>query len=272
MIPVIDDFVQRFALTDFIVVADAGLMNEKNVELLESAGYKYVIGARIRKESPKVKEWMLSLEKVDGNMAEYRKSGHRRLVVSYSVSRAKKDAYNREKGVEKLRKAYAKGTLTKDKVNKRGYNRFLDISKDIEITINEGKILEDAGWDGLKGYVTNTELDMAEVIRQYHGLWVVERAFRIGKGQLEVRPMFHFTDRRIEAHICICFVAYKMYKELERNIRKLGIAMSVDKVLNVAKTITTIRLRLPNGELYSETLYTTPQQEAIRPLIDPDFA
>ena len=84
--------------------------------------------------------------------------------------------------------------------------------------------------------------------------------------------MFHFTDRRIEAHICICFVAYKMYKELERNIRKLGIAMSVDKVLNVAKTITTIRLRLPNGELYSETLYTTPQQEAIRPLIDPDFA
>ena len=84
--------------------------------------------------------------------------------------------------------------------------------------------------------------------------------------------MFHFTEKRIEAHICICFVAYKMYKELERNIRQLGIAMSVDKVLNIAKTITTIRLQLPNGELYTETLYTTPQQEAIRPLIDPNFA
>lgn len=272
MIPIIDDFVQRFSLTDFIVVADAGLMNERNVKLLESAGYKYIIGARIRKESPKVKKWVLSLEKVDGNMAECRKSGQRRLVVSNTEARAKKDAYNRDKGVEKLRRAYAKGTLTKDKVNKRGYNKFLEISKDIEVTINERKLLEDACWDGLKGYVTNTELGMDEVVRQYHGLWVVERAFRIGKGQLEMRPMFHFTERRIEAHICICFVAYKMYKELERNIRQLGIAMSVDKVLNIAKTITTIRLQLPNGELYTETLYTTPQQEAIRPLIDPKFA
>lgn len=272
MIPIIDDFVQRFSLTDFIVVADAGLMNERNVKLLESAGYKYIIGARIRKESPKVKKWVLPLEKVDGNMAECRKSGQRRLVVSYTEARAKKDAYNRDKGVEKLRRAYAKGTLTKDKVNKRGYNKFLEISKDIEVTINERKLLEDACWDGLKGYVTNTELGMDEVVRQYHGLWVVERAFRIGKGQLEMRPMFHFTERRIEAHICICFVAYKMYKELERNIRQLGIAMSVDKVLNIAKTITTIRLQLPNGELYTETLYTTPQQEAIRPLIDPKFA
>ena len=120
-------------------------------------------------------------------------------------------------------------------------------------------------------YLTNTELEKEDVVRQYHGLWVVERAFRIGKGQLEMRPMFHFTEKRIEAHICICFVAYKMYKELERNIRQLGIPMSVDKVLSVAKTITIIRLRLPNGELYTETLYTTPQQEAIRPLIDPDF-
>ncbi|MBO4645595.1 MAG: transposase, partial [Bacteroidales bacterium] len=134
---------------------------------------------------------------------------------------------------------------------------------------NEAKILEDAQWDGLKGYLTNTELDMENVIRQYHGLWVVERAFRIGKGQLEMWPMFHFTERRIEAHICICFVAYKMYKELERKIRQLEIPMSVDKVLNIAKTITTIRLKLPNGELYTETLYTTPQQETIRPLIEP---
>lgn len=271
MIPIIDDFVRRFSLTDFIVVADAGLMSEANVRLLEEAGYKYVIGARIRKESPAVKEWMLSIKKADGHMEEYRKRGGRRLVVSYSESRAKKNAHNRNEGVDRLRQAYAKGTLTKDKVNRRGYNKFLDISKDITVTINEDKILEDARWDGLKGYVTNTDLDMAEVIRQYHGLWVVERAFRIGKGQLEMRPMFHFTEKRIEAHICICFVAYKMYKELERNIRQLGIPMSVDKVLSVAKTITTIRLRLPNGELYTETLYTTPQQKAIRSLIEPNF-
>ena len=60
MIPVIDDFVQRFKLTDFIVVADSGLMSAKNVELLESAGYRYIIGARIRNESPKMKDYVSS--------------------------------------------------------------------------------------------------------------------------------------------------------------------------------------------------------------------
>lgn len=268
MIPIIDDFVQRFNLTDFIVVADSGLMSETSVSLLESAGYKYILGARIRSESPKTKNWLLGIDHVDGHCAEYEKRAGQRLIVSYSESRAKKNAHDREKGVARLQKAYAKGTLTKDKVNKRGYNKFLDISKDITVRINYEKIEEDARWDGLKGYITNTDLAPAEVIRQYQGLWVVERAFRIGKSNLEMRPMFHFTPKRIEAHICICFVAYKVYKELERTIRELGIGMSVDKVLFYAKTIPTIRFRLPNGDAYTERLYTMPQQEKIRPLLE----
>ena len=268
MIPVIDDFVQRFKLTDFIVVADSGLMSTRNVELLESAGYRYILGARIRNESQRIKDWILEADRTDGNIVECRRNDTQRLIVSYSDARAKKSAWNRSKGVERLRKAYAKGTLTKDNVNKRGYNKFLDISRDITVSINEEKIAEDSLWDGLKGYITNTDLPGKEVISQYHGLWVVERAFRIGKGTLEMRPMFHFTERRIEAHICICFVAYKVYKELERVIRELGMKMSVDKVLEIAKTITTLRIRLPNGSAYTETLFTTPQQEAIKPLLE----
>ena len=95
-------------------------------------------------------------------------------------------------------------------MNKRGYNKFLEISKDIEVVISEEKIAEDCQWDGLKGYITNTDLDAERVIAEYHGLWVVERAFRVSKGTLEMRPMFHFTERRIEAHVCICFIAYKV--------------------------------------------------------------
>ena len=211
---------------------------------------------------------MLGIDRVDGHCEEYRKKSGQRLIVSYSESRAKKNAHNREKGVARLQKAYAKGTLTKDKVNKRGYNKFLDISKEVTVSINYDKVKEDALWDGLKGYITNTDLDSVEVIKQYHGLWVVERAFRIGKSSLEMRPIFHFTPKRIEAHICICFVAYKVYKELERTIRELGIGMSVDKALFYARTITTLKIRLPNGELYTETLYNTPQQMALRPLIE----
>ena len=176
---------------------------------------------------------------------------------------------NRDRGIARLRKAYKTGRITKSQVNKRGYNKFLEISKDIEVVISEEKIAEDCQWDGLKGYITNTDLDAERVIAEYHGLWVVERAFRISKGTLEMRPMFHFTERRIEAHVCICFIAYKVYKELERLIAINKIGMSVDKVLEAAKTITTIRVRMPkNGTYFTKTLFLTEKHLAVKPLFD----
>ena len=97
----------------------------------------------------------------------------------------------------------------------------------------------------------------------------MERAFRISKGNLEMRPMFHFTERRIEAHVCICFIAYKVYKELERLIAINKIEMSVDKVLEAAKTITTIRVRMPeNRTTFTKTLFLTEKHYAVKPLFD----
>lgn len=62
MIPIIDDFKQRFTLgDDFDVVADTGLMNRNNVALLQEAGYKFILGARIKSESASVKQWIFSL-------------------------------------------------------------------------------------------------------------------------------------------------------------------------------------------------------------------
>ena len=215
------------------------------------------------------KQWILSLEKVDKACYNYKRENGERLIVSYSDKRAKKDAYNRDRGIARLRKAYKTGRITKSQVNKRGYNKFLEISKDIEVVISEEKIAEDCQWDGLKGYITNTDLDAERVIAEYHGLWVVERAFRVSKGTLEMRPMFHFTERRIEAHVCICFIAYKVYKELERLIAINKIGMSVDKVLEAAKTITTIRVRMPeNGTYFTKTLFLTEKHLAVKPLFD----
>ena len=170
-IPMIDDFKQRFSLgDDFVVVADSGLMNKNNVSLLQKAGYKYILGARIKSERASVKQWILTLEKQDNTSYIYKRENGERLIVSYSEKRAKRDAYNRDRGIDRLRKAYKSGRLTKQQVNKRGYNKFLEISKDVEVTISEDKIAEDCKWDGLKGYITNTDLDAEQVISEYHGL------------------------------------------------------------------------------------------------------
>jgi transposase len=272
MLPVIEDFTSKFNLADFVIVADSGLMNNENIALLERRNYKYIIGARIKNESKAVASWLLSQNKVDGTFYEYQKYEKCRLIVGYSAKRAKKDAYNREKGIRRLEKDYENGSITKDKINKRGYNKFLEISSGVEVKIKYEKIKEDEKWDGLKGYVTNTALPPDLIYQQYSGLWQIERAFRISKGTLELRPMFHFTKKRIEAHVCICFVAYKVYKELERILKTSNINLSVDSVLSIAKTITTMKIKLPvSGETLTKTMLLTQKHKSIEVLFDQNF-
>lgn len=268
MIPVVDDFIQRYGIRDFVLVADAGLMSDKNLALLRQAGYRFVIGARIRKESKPLTEWILSLQKAPGAVYEKTKPNNDRLIVSWSEKRAEKDAFNRKRGVARLEKAYRSGRITKDKINKRGYNKFLHIDKDVRVSISRDKIEEDAKWDGWKGYLTNTELSPVECISQYHGLRVVERAFRISKGTLDMRPMFHFTEKRIEAHVCLCFIALKVYKELDRQLKAMKSKLSIDKVLAIAKSVSTLTLRLPSGEKRSRTLFITAEQKKVESIFD----
>ena len=147
MIPIVDDFIQRYNLgSDFVVIADSGLMSEKNVQLLRSAGYKYIIGARIKKESGAMKDLILSTPHEPGVFNDIPYGNGDRLIVGYSEDRARKNEHDRNEGVERLRKRYAKGTLTKADINKRGYDKFLSISSGVSVRIDEDKV-----WDGLKG-------------------------------------------------------------------------------------------------------------------------
>ena len=255
MLPVIREFVERYKLDDFIVVADSGLMTSANITEMEQMGYKYIIGARIKTESEAVKQQILAFSKENGHMHEIDCGGGRRLLIGYSDKRADKDRHNREKGVRRLEKMYRAGHLTKENINRRGYNKFLKMEGNTMVEIDRERIEQDAVWDGLKGYLTNTSIPTADVSTAYHNLWNVERAFRIAKSKIEVRPMFHFTRRRIEAHICICFVALKVYKELERHLKAANVGMGIDKVLNMAKTVTSIVFRLPeSGKLITKTM------------------
>lgn len=271
MLPVVTEFVRRYSLDDFIVVADSGLMNGDNISDLEVNGYKYIIGAKIKTESRKIKEWILSQPKNDCQMVEYDKGEGKRLLVGYTSDRARKDAYNREKGIRRLEKAYSRGSLTKEHINRRGCNKFLKMDGDVKVTIDYDKLEADAKWDGLKGYLTNTDIPASQVYDAYHNLWQMERAFRISKSKIEIRPMFHFTRRRIEAHICICFVTLKVYKELERLLKLSDINMSVDKVLALAQTIVTIQLTLPHSNQSISKTMLLKRHQRIAPLFSDDF-
>lgn len=218
-----------------------------------------------------MKDAIISTPHVNGTFNDIVCPDGDRMIVGYSDERAKKNAYDRAQGIARLRKRYAKGKLTKADINRRGYNKFLSISSGVTVCIDEEKIAEDMVWDGLKGYKTNTDLPAELVYEEYQNLWNVERLFRITKGTLEVRPMFHFTERRIEAHVCICFVALKVYKELERLLKASNCPYSIDNVLKIAETIVTLEIARPeNGDTISRTLCITPEEKAIAYLIDTD--
>lgn len=210
MLPVLDAFKMQYNLKELIIIADSGLLSNANILELQSKGYQYILGARIKNETANSKEKILALSLTNGQSEVIEKSEHCRIIISYSQARAKKDNANREKGLRKLEKQIKKGKLTKAGLNNRGYNKFLQLEGEVNITLNESKVKQDKQWDGLKGYLTNTSLTKEDIIDNYKHLWKIEKAFRVSKTDLKIRPVYHHLQRRIEAHICIAFAAYKV--------------------------------------------------------------
>ena len=248
MLPVIEAFKSKYQLNNLIVIADAGLMSNDNITELQSKNYQYIIGARIKNETKLIQKQLLSLYLKNGESAAIVKDENSKIIISYSDARAKKDAANRKRGVEKLEKKITRGKLTKQHINNRGYNKYLKLEGEVKISIDKEKYIADAKWDGLKGYCTNTALTKDQIIEHYNHLWHIEKAFRKSKTDLKIRPIYHRLKSRIEAHICIAFCAYKIYKELERQLKIKKAQISPEKAIDIAKTIyrITIQTNLSN--------------------------
>lgn len=118
---------------------------------------------------------------------------------------------------------------------------------DVSVTIDMDKFNADAAWDGIKGYVTNTKLSDAEVISNYSNLWFIERAFRMNKGDLRARPIYHRLHNRIEAHICICFTAYTIMLELERELKDAKSDITLYQAGRLTKTMYQLNYKMPNS-------------------------
>jgi len=192
----------------------------------------------------------------------------RRLIVSYCDQRAKKDAHNRQRGLRRLRQRIGSGWMTKEHLNNRGYNKFLKLSGKMTVQLDQAKIEQAARWDGLKGYLTNTDLSPAAVIENYGQLWHVEKAFRISKTDLRVRPVYHYRRRRIEAHVLIAFVAYTIYKELERRLTEAKLAMSPKRAIELTQTMYEMTFTLPDDPQEQRILLKMdPQQQALYDLL-----
>ena len=248
LIPFINKISKKFNLNKPIIVADAGLLSMGNIKELEANGYEYILGARLKNESEKIKSQILKVKFTDNTTIAINKSAHTRLIVHYSSTRAKKDAYNRKRGLNRLEKLIKSDKLTKASINNRGYNKYLKLNGDVSIEIDYEKYHADQLWDGLKGYITNSKLTDEDVISNYKNLWHIEKAFRMSKTDLRIRPVFHRLRNRIEAHICIAFVAYCILKELERVLNKENSRLSLKRAAELTHNMYQITYTLPESK------------------------
>lgn len=221
---------ENYQINEIVFVADSAMLSQANLQLLERMGKKYIVGARLKSMSKKVQENILDKNgyqklNTDDTETEYSIKeiaiNNRRLIVSYNEKNAKKDAFDREKSIEQLlSKLRKKNTNPAVLISNYGYKKFLQIKGDATIEINHEKLEREKLWDGLHGVITNHHgLTAEQIIKHYHGLWQVEQCFRLSKHDLKIRPVFHWTPQRIQAHIAICFMALVCMRYLHYRIK-----------------------------------------------------
>jgi transposase len=265
LLPALRRIEKKYGFQRPVVVADAAMLSSANLRALASAQYRFIIGARIKAESLSIKQEILAKAPgmADGDSFVIRREGGLRLVVTYSDKRAAKDSADRTRGLARLARRVKTGRLTKQSINNRGYNKFLSIEGAASIRIDEGKVEADERWDGLKGYLTNTKLSAGAITENYSHLWQIEKAFRISKTDLRIRPIYHYRKRRIEAHLSIAFAAYAVYKELEMLLKKKGIRMSASRAGELTHNMYELHYTLPDSKDSKQQILNMDEQQQL---------
>ena len=252
IIPSLKEIEDEFKVDKVVYVADAGMFNRTNLEEFDkNDNMSYIVGAKIKTMNKTMKQQILSSDNFteinDDTKVKTLDYNGKKLLISYSKKRAKKDKYEREKAIAKLKKRLENSKSLKSQLSNNGYRKYLQLqssdkskSCDLSIELNEKKIREDEAWDGLKGIITNnTILTNEELIHQYTNLWQVEESFRITKHDLKIRPIYHWKPSRVKAHLAISFMAYALVRYLEYRVRLQYKKMSPQKIRQTLLSVQT---------------------------------
>jgi transposase len=220
-------------------VADRGMLSKENIlELTETQGYQYILGEKLKMLPANIQKPLLELNNYDKEwimneennlVVKYTIIEHegRRIIGTWSASRAEKDRNDRQERIDKAELMQNNPALLK----KKAAHYFLKNDQKENYQIDQQKIEKHQKYDGFLAIATNVkDLDTAIVLDHYKHLYQIEHAFRTFKSFLETRPMFHWTDQRIEGHICLCYIAYTFQIFLSNQLRKNNTPLSENQI------------------------------------------
>jgi transposase len=217
-----------------IWVMDRGMSSEENRILLQRAGGHYILGEKLR-DNQEAHNLALSFKgryhKVRDNL-EVKEivvgdgERRRRFVLVFNPEQAKKDKATREKTLQRIEEAIEALGDQKGKAHKkavctllshRTMGRYIRPTKTGRLKINQAKVREEETLDGKYLLSTSDDtLSAEDAALGYKQLMEVERAFRTLKTTLELRPIFHRKDERIQAHVLLCSLALLLVRIAER--------------------------------------------------------
>ncbi len=273
---------KEYGIGRLVFVADRGMINASTLDDVTKHNYEFIMGMKLWSMKEFEKEQIEHMTEWDYQSAEYcvKELPHMRgrLIVTWSADRAKRDLQVRMDVLAKLAKKLGEHGDMDKLIKHKGYQKYLKVIKPGQVAIDDQAVKDEAKKDGLFGILTNvtqTEMSAQEIVERYKELWKIEDAFGEIKGTLEARPMFHWTDKRIEGHMMICFLAYYLEAFVTKHLRqeKLGFtAVQAFDALNevravpieirgqtvwvrtaikgiAAKTYQTLKIRIPSNVL-----------------------
>lgn len=225
-----------YQIENIIVVADRGMLSKENIDIVQNQNnYEFIVGERLKTLPNNIKSKLTALENYTKEW-NYDKNGEpvvlkyttlqyngRTIIATYSSKRAAKDRKDRE---EKLKKA-EKLLRAPSQIERKPARFYLKKEHSSKYTLDLKKIEQDQKYDGFLCIATNNRsLEAATILDHYGHLFRIEQTFRTFKTHLETRPMYHWTPKRIEGHICLCYIAYTVQHYLLGKLNKNGYGIS----------------------------------------------
>lgn len=272
---IVGEIKRKFPDSEITLVLDRGMITRKNLELIEASGFNYIIALRKTDitqilTSP-LKESEMELLKKGGQYVMF----HETLTDRYAVvlnTKKRGDDFSYRKGrieaalmeIERLNKTIKNGKLKdRDKIitkvslilNRHKVRRYIrwsvtDGGGVITFNRNDKEIQKDEIYDGVYVLRTNRE-DMTgeEIVNAYKQLNRVEMSFRCLKGTLEIRPVYHWKEERVKAHVYICVISYLIYTVMEYILKRNGLNLSVETFLKRINRVKLITLTDKDGKV-----------------------
>jgi transposase len=272
----------RFGSADRVWVMDRGMVSAKNIAWLKAGGRRYLLGAsksdlgRMEARIVEERDWKRIREDVEVKLVQS-EDGSETFVLCRSEARKEKDraiverfASRLKLGLEQLRGRLERAAKRVDRAQvERQIGRLLARNSraagkyTIEVAETEEQrsglrlvVQENPAWMASSAaqegcYLLRTNVSQwseAELWQTYIQLTDAEAAFRVQKSELQIRPIWHQREDRVQAHIFVCFLAYVLWKTLEQWTHRAGLGSCARTVLDELAQVQSVDVVLPTTD------------------------